>query len=240
MAQQLKGNPMVGGVVYGVRKLWATSLLPSASSHKITKSIKGVIWDLDGTLTVPYLDFALMRRKIGVPTGDVLKVIETFEPERREKAHAIIKEWEEDGRRNMKLQPGVASLIDSLREADVRQAIVTRNNAETLEHFLDSFEFAECFEPALSREFTPCKPAPHPALHVCSAWEVDPSRVLFVGDGVDDMLCGHAAGNITALLLNDHNRANRLALDHAHLVVETIDELRAHLTKGLHVRIPPH
>jgi hypothetical protein len=44
----------------------------------------------DGTLTVPYLDFTLMRRKVGIPTGDVLKVIESFELEQRERAHAII------------------------------------------------------------------------------------------------------------------------------------------------------
>jgi hypothetical protein len=50
-----------------------------------------------------------------------------------------------------------------------------------------------------------------------------------------DMLCGHAAGNITVLLLNDHNRENKNALDHAHLLVESIDELNAHLIAGISV-----
>jgi HAD superfamily hydrolase (TIGR01509 family) len=88
----------------------------------------------------------------------------------------------------MKLQPGLLPLLSSLSEADIPQAIVTRNNAETLHHFLERFKF-DCFNPTISREFTPCKPAPDSALHICAQWGVDPSNVLFVGDGIDGM-CG--------------------------------------------------
>ncbi len=44
----------------------------------------------DGTLTVPCIDFALMRRRAGVLTGDILEAIAKMEPEAQAKANAAI------------------------------------------------------------------------------------------------------------------------------------------------------
>ena len=52
------------------------------------KIIRGVAFDMDGTLTVPVLDFQLMRQRVGVPqTADILDTINAWAPERRERAH---------------------------------------------------------------------------------------------------------------------------------------------------------
>ena len=47
-------------------------LILRSSNHGYT-SIKGVIFDMDGTMTVPILDFKEMRRRVGIPnTADIL------------------------------------------------------------------------------------------------------------------------------------------------------------------------
>ena len=63
--------------------------------------------DMDGTLTIPCIDFGEMRRRAGVPAGqDILDAINGWpEAERRERAYAAIAEVEEEALKNMKVGP---------------------------------------------------------------------------------------------------------------------------------------
>lgn len=53
---------------------------------------------MDGTLTIPVIDFLEMRRRAGVPPGqDILDAINSWtDNERRERAYAAIAEIEEE------------------------------------------------------------------------------------------------------------------------------------------------
>ena len=67
--------------------------------------IRGVIFDMDGTLTLPVLRFAEMKEKLGLkPTDDILPTVQKFPPEERAKAFEIIEEFEREGVENMKVQ----------------------------------------------------------------------------------------------------------------------------------------
>lgn len=59
----------------------------------------------------------------------------------------------------------------------------------------------------------------------------DASRLIMVGDSIDDMTAGHSAGAATVLLVND---VNRHLADHEHtdLVIERLDELVQVLEHG--------
>ncbi len=51
------------------------------------------------------------------------------------------------------------------------------------------------------------KPDPRVSHHILQHWKVDdPQKVWFVGDSLDDMLCGRQAGCKTCLIITDHNR----------------------------------
>lgn len=66
--------------------------------------IKGVIFDMDGTLTVPVLKFKEMRSRLGLsPNQDILPTVQSFPPERRAQAMAIIEEMEDEGVRIMQV-----------------------------------------------------------------------------------------------------------------------------------------
>lgn len=165
--------------------------------------IRGVIFDMDGTLTIPVLDFALMRRRLGIPEGDILATIRAWPEERQKAAFDIIEELEQDGRDRLELQPGAQDLMRELENRNIPRAILTRNTDTTVRHLQTRLHTV--FSVIVTRAFPTFKPDPAPALHICRTWNLDPAAVLLVGDYRDDLTCGRAAGNRTCLLLNHHN-----------------------------------
>jgi len=52
--------------------------------------------DMDGTLTVPVIDFAMMRKRVGVPPEvDILTEVNSWPHERRVRGHQAIAEVED-------------------------------------------------------------------------------------------------------------------------------------------------
>lgn len=81
----------------------ASSTRPQSQDEPLTE-IKGVIFDMDGTLTLPVLDFNGIRDSLGlVPGTDILPTVQKYSPEERAKAMAIIEEYEEDGLRKLQV-----------------------------------------------------------------------------------------------------------------------------------------
>jgi HAD superfamily hydrolase (TIGR01549 family) len=164
---------------------------------------RGVIFDMDGTLTVPVIDFAAMRLRLGIPSGDILHTLKSWPEDRRQWALIIIEEIEAEAVERMAFQAGCLDLLDFLETFGLPRAILTRNTQRTVEVFMA--RLGRRFDVVITREFEPVKPAPDSALHICERWRVAPERVLLVGDYRDDILCGRAAGTRTCLLKNAHN-----------------------------------
>ena len=174
--------------------------------------LRGVIFDMDGTLTVPAIDFAAMRRQLGIPTGDILTTVWAWPAERQAWAFDIIEGLEAEARRKLAIQPGADELLAFLDARGLEKGIVTRNTPTTVAHLLARLRSP--FSAVITREFTAIKPDPAPVLHICRQWGVAPKHVLMVGDYRDDLLCGRAAGSITCLLRNDRNGEFAALADH--------------------------
>ncbi|OWM87033.1 hypothetical protein CDL15_Pgr019840 [Punica granatum] len=79
--------------------------------------LRGVVFDMDGTLTVPVIDFAAMYRAVlgdpeylrvraENPSGiDILHHIESWDPDRQKKANEIIAEYERRGLDRLQIMP---------------------------------------------------------------------------------------------------------------------------------------
>ena len=77
---------------------------PPESNDEALTEIKGVIFDMDGTMTLPVLDFKEIRASLGLAPGtDILPTVQKYSPEERAKAMAIIEEYEEDGLRKLQV-----------------------------------------------------------------------------------------------------------------------------------------
>ncbi|XP_057830438.1 haloacid dehalogenase-like hydrolase domain-containing protein At2g33255 isoform X3 [Cryptomeria japonica] len=183
----------------------------SGSMEALKPKLKGVVFDMDGTLTVPVIDFALMKRKVlgddhhyfksgSTSRIDILHEIEQWSPERQQKAYSIITDMEREAHERLQIMPGALELCEWLDSRQIRRGLITRNIKASVDLFHSRFGMKE-FSPALSREFRPYKPNPAPLLHICTTWAVSPSEVMMVGDSVnDDIACGKGAGAITCLL----------------------------------------
>ncbi|KAL5542447.1 hypothetical protein UlMin_010157 [Ulmus minor] len=160
--------------------------------------LRGVVFDMDGTLTVPVIDFPAMYR--ANPSGiDILHQIENWSPEKQQKAYDTIADFEREGLDRLQIMPGAAELCGFLDSKKIRRGLITRNVKTAVDLFHERFGITFC--PALSREFRPYKPDPAPLLHICSAWDVQPDEVMMVGDSLkDDVKCGKRAGAFTCLL----------------------------------------
>ena len=164
--------------------------------------VKGIVFDLDGTLTLPgALDLGRIRERTGVPDGvDIVPYLRrqhADDPEAFKAAMGIIDEEERMAFSPPKLRKGVKECILRLVKRGIRLGIVTRNAPPCVEAFMSHLKLPEgTFYPIVTRDSDmPNKPDPASMRHCCSEWGLEPSQVVMVGDGVDDMRCGKAAGS---------------------------------------------
>ncbi|KAG2483810.1 hypothetical protein HYH03_017333 [Edaphochlamys debaryana] len=164
---------------------------------------RGVVFDMDGTLLKPVIDFAEMRRRVGLgPTdGDILDTINRWPEPERQRAYATIAEIEEQALNDMEMMPGALELCAFLDQQGLPRALITRNVRRSVAFFHQRLGL-EPFQPAITRECEfPYKPSPAALQHIASGWGVPPSEVLMVGDSVkDDVVSGNRAGAVSVYL----------------------------------------
>jgi HAD superfamily hydrolase (TIGR01509 family) len=161
--------------------------------------VRGVVFDLDGTLVVEELDFDAMRREIGLPPGTpLLEAVEHLNGPARAAAVAVLRRHELKAAETARLTPGVAAFLDQLAARGVRRAVLSRNMREAVENVLRRCGIA--FDLVLAREDAPYKPSPEGLWQICAAWGMAPAEVLMVGDYLYDIQAGRAAGTRTALV----------------------------------------
>lgn len=121
------------GISYSVRRTVKTG----TKNQPALIPVYGFVFDLDGTLTLPVLDFAKLRSVLQCPTGtDILTFCNSKSGSDKEKALRLVEEFEEEGRQNTKLQPGVSELLNFLSKNGLKRALITRNLQPSVDQFL--------------------------------------------------------------------------------------------------------
>ncbi|ERS95915.1 hypothetical protein HMPREF1624_07449 [Sporothrix schenckii ATCC 58251] len=143
---------------------------PAAGQPKV---LRGVVFDVDGTLCVPqtYM-FGQMRAALGITKGiDILDHIYALPtPEARHEAMESIRNIERAAMASQEAQPGLAPLMDYLAARGVPKAICTRNFEQPVLHLLGKFLDGHVFAPIVTRDFRPPKPDPAGILHIARSW----------------------------------------------------------------------
>ena len=149
----------------------------------------GVVFDMDGTLTVPCIDFVAMRTRVfaiaGVSSGDVLEIIASLDGDKHAAAVAVIEQVEVDALARLELMPGCLDLLRLLDSQQIPRALVTRNTQRGIDALHDTLALHNVapFSPAFHRDQTidgqPLPPKPDPAalLRICDAWSIPPAQV---------------------------------------------------------------
>jgi phosphoglycolate phosphatase-like HAD superfamily hydrolase len=182
--------------------------MSSSSTSTGRPPLTGAVFDMDGTISVPNLDFKEMYERCGVPMSeDLLRSIAAMPADQAAAANAVIDEMEAEGRRTLQLEKGAKELASWLAFHGVPMALVTRNSALTVDHMHAAlWEPAGLpkFSPAISRddEGIPPKPDPGAMAAIAEQWGIPVGEgIVMIGDSPsNDVAFGKAAGVSTALV----------------------------------------
>src|SRR5262245_30004914 len=163
--------------------------------------VRGVVFDLDGTVVDSALDFDAMRREMAIADGHpVLEALAKMHTDDAVRCQAILDRHEREGAERAVLIPGVAEFISLLHRRGVQTAIWTRNGRAATETTLQRLNLS--FERVVTREDAPAKPDPSAIWGICEAWNVDRREMLMIGDYVFDLEAARRAG-IRGVLFTD-------------------------------------
>jgi HAD superfamily hydrolase (TIGR01549 family) len=183
--------------------------------------IKGLIFDMDGTLTVPLLDFKQIRRELDAPDGmDLAKTINSWPEPRRTQGWKVIEKYEIYAIENNSLQTGVENALKRFAQANIHLAIITRNTARSTKALLSKLSVK--FDPVLTREFPHIKPAPEPVLHILESWQIEARECMMIGDYIHDIQSANAAGAMSCFFKNPNVKNWD---EHADFTVNSYQEL---------------
>jgi phosphoglycolate phosphatase len=208
--------------------------------------LRAAVFDFDGTLARPALDFALMTRRIGgvaarhlgrEATPGTLPALEWIEKiagglgggqghEFSAEAHAIIEEMEREAAANTSLFGFTRPALSRLRERGAAPAIITRNTrASVLAVFPDVFDFLSV---VVTREdVRAVKPDPAHLLAALGALGVKPAQALMAGDHPTDVLTARRTGAYAAAVASGGTSRAGLLLAEPDILAEDVGELMA-------------
>jgi len=185
------------------------------------KRLEAVIFDLDGTLTVPYLDFDAIRAEIGGIQGPILEALAGKSEAEKTRAFEIIHRHELDAAENSQLQEGAYEMLRTLRTEGRKIGLLTRNRHDSVERICAKHDLS--FDVIVTREDGPIKPDPFGVTHACRMLGVQPEASCVVGDYLYDLIAGRRAGAISILL--SVNQRYKEFLTEADYVIDRLPEL---------------
>lgn len=184
---------------------------------------RGVVFDMDGTITKPYLDFVALRRRLGADDHtDLIEFLNGLTGAEQDRANAILDEFESDGIRNAELNPDTRDVLAFLSERQLPVALLTRNSRRSVEAICAKFNLR--FDLVFTRENAPAKPSPEPVWFIARQWGVPVESLLLVGDYKWDMVCARQAGATGVALLNNDDLPDWAA--QADCVIRKLSDLK--------------
>ena len=163
------------------------------------EQIRGVIFDLDGTLAHSNPDFKGLRAALGIGSGtDILEHIHSLETTMAKmQALEIVHDYELTSSRQASWIEGAQALIAFLKARQLPLAILTRNMPEAAKITIEKLGIDI---PLVLTRYD-AEPKPHPqGIHlICEQWQLSPADILYVGDYLFDLQTAQNAGSRCAL-----------------------------------------
>lgn len=211
--------------------------------------IKTVIFDMDGTVAdtlasiagfgndaltahgFPALDVELYRQLAGNGADVLIRrmLASTNMPHSEETVAAVRKTYdalyEADPTKLVTPYPGIIGLLETIRAAGVRTAILS-NKPDNMTCFIADALFPGLFDIVHGqRAGIPKKPDPSAILMLCEELGVTPADCLYVGDSGVDMQTGNNAGIPAIGVTWGFRSADELRENGAHALADTAEEL---------------
>ncbi|MGI6367784.1 MAG: HAD family hydrolase [Anaerolineae bacterium] len=216
--------------------------------------VETLLFDLDGTLIEPSIDFGLLQnqvlalcRRAGIdpspwaklPTLEVIShaTAQLALTDEEAAAHlalatnqAIIR-IEVEAAQRVAPYPGVPEMLERLSAMGYRVGIVTRNCRQAVEAVLARWPLT-CGVLLTRDDVARVKPDPQHLEAALTALGATGTRVAMVGDHPMDMAAGRAIGAATVLVRTEMLTEERLRQAEPDLVLDRVTDLVHHLFQG--------
>ena len=185
--------------------------------------VRTVIFDLDGTITEPFLDFDAIRKEMGLDqnAGPILELMTKMPIDEQRRIRQILESHEARAIEQSRLNEGVEKTLEALRSASINIGVLTRNRRSNALAVADKHNLH--FDAVIGRDDGPVKPDAFGVLQLCSHFETSPKETLVVGDYLYDMMSAKAAGAVS-VLMKTHSQSERFR-KYADFTISSLDEI---------------
>ncbi len=191
-------------------------------------SVKGVIFDLDGTIVeVPY-DWDLIKAELKTGGQPILSHLEQLDEPEKSTKRRILEGHERHATGEAVLKAGIKEFLEMLERKGTACALVTNNSQENTNYLVDKFSLN--FDVIISRESGLWKPSAEPMNAAMAALGLMPSQCCAVGDSPFDLMAAEDAG-ITKIYIISTDR-DRFPPGRAK-IFETVAELESAISPYL-------
>lgn len=185
-------------------------------SSGLASPYKGVFFDLDGTLAdtapdlvaaanqlliarnLPPMQYEVLRPRASAGARGLIKGafgIDTDHPDFIPLRDEFFSNYEKAMLVNSVIFDGVDHLLDQLDGAKLPWGIVTNKSERFTNPLTELMGLRQRAASTVSGDTTPhSKPHPEPILHAARVANIDPSKSVYVGDDIRDIVAGKAAG----------------------------------------------
>ena len=175
---------------------------PSRSTPALPLAI---LFDMDGTLTQPLLDFPRIKAEMGIGNHPILEAMTAMTTQARAKAEEVLLRHELHASENSALNEGCRELLDWVHAQHIPTALITRNSRASAKTVCRMHSLH--FDVLITREDGRFKPHPEPLLRACDRLGVAPFHSWMVGDGQYDVEAGLSAGAKTVWISHHEEKS---------------------------------
>jgi HAD superfamily hydrolase (TIGR01509 family) len=165
---------------------------------------RAILFDMDGTLTRPMLDFAAIKAEMGIGHEPILEAMASMTAAQRQRAQCILERHEHLAATESTLNDGCTELLNWLDCRDVGTALITRNSRRSASEIVRRHALA--IDVLVTRDDGAFKPDPRPLHTACQRLRVPIGCAWMVGDGQYDVEAGLAAGAVTVWISHGRSR----------------------------------
>ncbi len=186
-------------------------------------SIKGILFDLDGTLidtagdlgqalngvlqarSRPILPLSDIRASAGKGCKGLLKLglnMADTHPEYRAHCDELLGYYEQHIFDTTRLFPGMDKVLAYLEKKQIPWGIVTNKPERFTSNLVTALQLKDKATCVISGDtLAKSKPHPEPVIHACKLMGVNPAECIYVGDAEVDIIASNAAGTLSLVAL---------------------------------------
>ena len=154
--------------------------------------IKGVIFDLDGTVVDVSYDWKKIKQELETGGKPILHFLRSLREPEKSRKWKILKKYENKATQNAVLKEGIKEFLYFLSQKGVKKALVTNNSRQNVDYLMEKFKLK--FDCVISRESGLWKPSGAPFRAVLKELKLDRKESCVVGDSHFDIQAAKEAG----------------------------------------------